>query len=937
MNVDLASSDMFVFGPFRLVPAAHLLFENDRPLRVGGRALDILQALVERAGDVVSNQELMTRVWGDTAVEDGNLRVHITALRKTLSDGKTSARYIANVPGRGYSFVAPVARTRAPEPPVASVHAVPAVPSSHRLPATLTKLIGRDRQLSALLDQLAVQRLVTLVGPGGIGKTTMALAVAAELGAHYADGVRFIELGSIDAPERIASAIANGVELASAPDRPAGELTSALADMAMLLVLDNCEHLVDEVAAFAERILRVAPGIRILATSREPLRIEGEWICRLLPLELPPATGSITAAEALGYPGVELFVARVAASVDGFELSDGDAPIICDICRQLDGIPLAIELAAARVEALGARGLRAQLDASAGLSLHGRRTVNPRQRTLRAMLDWSNATLSPQTQIILRRLSVFRGPFTLDSAATVAAGEDISAAEVFEGVIDLTSKSLLTADVRHDVVTYRMLEMTRAYAAEKLVAVGEHVAVARLHAAHQCELFAQAPGVGRGPIVTDRATGERWRLADVRAALDASFADTGDREVGVALTVASMPLWFEMSLLDEYRAYVTRALAQVRLLGPQASPIQELQLLLAHSQLLIHTVGAVDDAKAAAIRALEIAEAIGVLPLRLQALGAMWVACFARAEYAEAADLAQRFAAQCGTVTSLSLRLVRDMLLAGSHYHWGRYDEARRLLEPMLQLPAGHRSGLAGVCDVDGEAAMLAVLARTLWIQGFPVRAKTVAHDCVARAQASRSAASLCFALGHAALPVAIWSGDQDTIADRLAMLIREAARHRLGGWSSWGRTFERALGGGGLGVPNAGVAATHTMMIGTIDPWLVDTDTFARADNGGAAWCAPEILRARALQMLAQRSAESDHAAAALLTRAIELASAQGALSWQLRAATSLSRLRRDQGRRSDARAVLEGVYRQFTEGLDTADLVAARAVLDELSAMRD
>jgi len=229
---------------------------------------------------------------------------------------------------------------------------------------------------------------------------------------------------------------------------------------------------------------------------------------------------------------------------------------------------------------------------------------------------------------------------------------------------------------------------------------------------------------------------------------------------------------------------------------------------------------------------------------------------------------------------------------------------------------------------------VLSVLARTLWIQGFPSQAMNLARDCVARAVQTDSAASLCFALGHAACPVAIWSGNAQATDDWLAMLAREAARHHLGGWLLWVRVLECALGRRDRASLGAPLGLTHAAMIGTIDPWLVELDTFARAEAGSIGWCTPEILRARAVQVLRKRDSASQQTGAQLLTRALEISTAHGALSWQLRAATSLASLRRDQGRGADARAILEVAYGRFTEGFETADLVAARELLAELGA---
>ena len=422
------------FGPFCLIPKQRLLLESDRTVRLGDRALDLLIALVERRGELVGKRELMKLVWPDTVVIDANLTVHLSALRRALGEGQKGSRYILNVPGRGYRFIAPITfadELRSEEPRLA--------PSAnlHNLPAQLTRLIGRAEVVGDLVQLLLSDRLLTIVGPGGIGKTAVALEIAERLAPAYEHGVWLIDLAPIADPRLVPTALASVFGLEVRSDNPLPSMVVALSDKQMLLVLDNCEHLIDAAAALAEGVLRGARGVQILATSREPLRVEGERVFRLSPLESPPASVRLRAAEALKFPAVQLFVERAAATMNGFELSDADAAIAGAICGKLDGIPLAIELAAVRVDTFGVRGVAARLDDRLRLLTGGRRAVRPRHLTISAALDWSYQLLSAEEQTLFRRLAIFAGGFTLEAAQAVAAREDGGSSDIADGVASL--------------------------------------------------------------------------------------------------------------------------------------------------------------------------------------------------------------------------------------------------------------------------------------------------------------------------------------------------------------------------------------------------------------------------------------------------------------------------------------------------------------------
>jgi predicted ATPase/DNA-binding winged helix-turn-helix (wHTH) protein len=475
-----ADDCVVTFGLYRCHPHRRLLLEGDTPVRLGSRAFDILVALLKRRGELVSKEELIAEVWPDTFVEEGNLRVHMAALRRALRDQDRNSRFICTVPGRGYGFIAPVSDCAGW--PAASV--LEGARCITDLPVSITPMFGRSDFLRSLLAQLPARRFVTIVGPGGMGKTRVAVVAAEALNGRYADGIRFVNLGAIMSAQEVEASLANALGIEREHDDPAAKLVSHLKDRRMLLVIDNCEHVIDAAASLIERILVGAPRVHILATSREPLRSAGEWVRRLPPLGFPPKCERLSAFEAMAYPAIELFVDRISASDQAPAFTDDNAPIVGEICRSLDGVPLAIELAAARAAAFGIRGLAAQLDQPLHLLSGGRRTGEGRHRSLSTMLDWSHRTLSDLERVVLRRLAVFPGEFTLSSAHDVAGDRGDGSFDVAETVASLVAKSLVMADLSDEVGRYRLLRTTRAYAFGKLSASGELDAVARRHAEH---------------------------------------------------------------------------------------------------------------------------------------------------------------------------------------------------------------------------------------------------------------------------------------------------------------------------------------------------------------------------------------------------------------------------------------------------------------------
>jgi predicted ATPase/DNA-binding winged helix-turn-helix (wHTH) protein len=615
------SNSFFEFGPFRLFPTERRLERDGKPVPAVGRAFDLLAVLVDRAGEVVPSRTLLECVWPDVTVEETSLRFHIKNLRKVLGDRGPNNRFIRNVPGRGYCFAAPVKRLAEADGGISNSE--PSIARSN-LPGRTSAVVGRSNSVEALTREISERRLVTITGPGGIGKTTLAIVTAETLRSSF-DGLFFVDLAPIENPSLVISAVTTALGAALSADDPFLGVVDFLRNKRVLVVLDNCEQVVEAVARLADRILLDTDRAHMLITSRETLQIAGERVHRLMP-QCPPFKADITAPEAMSYPAVQLFVDRATASIGDFLLDDALAPAAAEICRRLDGIPLAIELAAARVEFFGVGALAKALNDMFAVLTQGRRLALPRHQRLRATLDWSYNLLSPMEQTVLRRIAIFRAPSTLESAAEVVAGPGVSTAGAVEAMSGLVAKSLLTVESPGGTAQYRLLETTRLYASEKLIASGEGPQTARGHAEHFLRLFTfeQADRLtdlgARGPLYARR-------IDDVRAALDWSFSQDGDMPIGLDLVAASVQLWFQLSLNFEYRGRLERALRALSE-SPAQDAMLELRLQIALGHTLWYMQSDLELMARAFARALELADRTDDAPdrLRLQALWGLWAA-----------------------------------------------------------------------------------------------------------------------------------------------------------------------------------------------------------------------------------------------------------------------------------------------------------------------
>jgi predicted ATPase/DNA-binding winged helix-turn-helix (wHTH) protein len=559
------SAPTYRFLNAELQTEQRLLNVNGRDCQVGARAFDLLLALVERRDRVVLKSELLELVWPGIVVEENNLPVQVGSLRKLLGP-----HAIATIPGRGYRFVAPLiepavvlaeyghlALTHSPTHGAAQASAPP---SADRV-TTRSTLVGRADELALLATMLDAHRLVTVVGAGGIGKSRLAQAVSAGQPGRFGDSVSLIELAGLADPSLLVHAVAQPLGVAL-PER--GDcvqmLVAALANRRMLLVLDNCEHLLKPLSIVVERLLEGAPELRVLATSQEPLRVHAEQQLRLEPLAIPREA---SAPGARAYGALVLFESRVRAAAPYFELRDADLPLAIDICRQLDGLPLAIELAAARVPLLGLRSVQSRLHERFLLLTAGTRTALRRHQTLHAAMDWSHSLLDEPQRTVFRRIGVFSGGFTMELAQAVCADDELDGWAVLDQLAALIDKSLVVV-ANAEPVRYHLLESACAFALEQLAAAEETEVLVRRHAEAMLALLRCADdGKMDSTLRTDHyAALVLPELDNLRAAYRWATGASGDRALGIGLAAHAGPL------IDYSTEFAEWLIAQEPHLGP---------------------------------------------------------------------------------------------------------------------------------------------------------------------------------------------------------------------------------------------------------------------------------------------------------------------------------------------------------------------------------
>ena len=922
----MASPTRFlVFGPFRLFPEQRRLFEGDQIVAIGDRALDLLGALAEVAGETLSHEDLMAVAWPRVTVDPISLRVHISRIRRVLGHS-TKTPYIVSVSGRGYRFVAPVESRTTP--------ALLTTAADSDALARAPKVLGREAIIETLIAQIPCRPLVTIVAGGGMGKTAIARAVSERMREQ---GARVIsaDLSLITQPEMLASAIAAALGAPLSPDPTAASLARFAADLEAVLMLDSGEHVIDALAPLVEGLRASAPGLHVVVTSREPLRAVDEWLVHVPPLDCPAETD--VSDELLAASSVQLFLDRALAADDRLEVSAENLAIIGAICRRLEGIPLAIELVATRIDLFGLQGLYDNLDDRFLLLARGRRTALPRQQTMRATLDWSYELLSQTERRVLRRLAVFQGVFTLAQALKIAADDEVSELDVLEGLPSLAQRSMISRAEDAGESGYRFFSVNRFYAFERLISGGEGARIRRRHAAYLLTMFEQAEAAW--PTLPRSAWIGRFqpKLGDVRSALEWAFGEGGDALLGARLAAAWVPIGIHLGLSDEFDHWTKVALETVER-HPSGDTKLEFAVRLAVNLVQSLARGWMPAVTQDVETTLDLAEREGDASMRRDALMHVFVAAFGDARYKRAMEVADRLRQTFTPNDDAFDRLSAERMFAQASHFLGRHDLAEPIARELIAYPrTGLKLSTGSQLNVDWRVSMRIVLSRILWLRGKADEALAVAQDAVTLAEGD-VAQALGQALAFAACPIAIWRGDLDLAADLVERCRAYSQRGNLTIFEAWMAGFERAIEAQRLDIdqqvdfrpeiPFGGLKQVDHLA--TLLPAIVDLSLIQRVEDGEVGWCAPEILRARGEILRFKGDAIG---AEQVFRRALILSDAQGATAWRLRTATSLVHLLAPQGRGQEAGDVLAQTLASLTEGRDTRDVRRANLALDSIA----
>lgn len=911
-------------------------------MKLGGRAFELLRLLVQRRGELVSKEELMAAAWPGIFVHESNLKANMSNLRRLLGDTKLNPGYLATVVGRGYRFIAPV---HAGIGAFEGSDAVVENPGLGQLPSQ-GHIVGREIELADVLAALHRERHVTLVGAGGIGKTTIAIAAARAYADVCPDGLCLVDLATIDDPTLLPVAVVTALGIRGNPDDSFTAILDYLVSRRMLIILDNCEHVAPAAAIFARSLASKMGWSKVLATSREPLGFDAEVLIRIGPLAVPDGPG-LSLQRALSFPTVELFVSR-ASEWAGYQIEDADCDAVVSICRSLEGLPLAIELAAAQLGRYSPSNLLKMLGRHARFSNPRPRDVAPRHETLLATIDWSYRLLSKREAAIFRLVSAFADSFELEDAVHIAGAVNLDPIDVVTGLGGLVTKSLLSAEVNGPGLRYRQLDSTRHYAAELRRADKADALILKFHAQRILDLFRRSEDEWHWLETVDWTMRYVSRLADLRAALAWAFGADGDIALGIKLTVAAIPLWSETSILSE-----AQERTEVALKLAESVPCDDLlkaKLACSRAWSLYYSKmrKEIEDAWLRAIGFAQRAHSLEYEQRGLEGLAYYQMEVGKIDEAISCLEASERLSARH---RDWSAAPEGDRALAWAKAHRGEFIESGKVLDRLAAQHsfAGKRATMAGQ-DVIRFVSIRCYLTFIAWMTGRADYADVVTRDAVEQAGRAGHWLSQSNALGLAALPLALETGNIALLEHYSALMQRNMEREIIPRWIPVHQYFKGTLNylkGNNEAHREVSDAIGHMieckylLRIGMyiaglarilLHRGLLDEagDTISLAfqfqERQGERWCRGELMRVHA----AVRHQAGDHAAAERIwADAVDEAHAIGAKSFELRAASDLAAHYIDTGRADQAIALLEPLYRGFGEGFETQDLRTASRLL--------
>jgi predicted ATPase len=925
---------------------------------IGGRAFEILELLVRSSGELVSKDELLGRVWPGITVLENTLHVHIGSVRRALGPYK---KLLRTESGRGYRLIGQWKQVF-PNAPVAARVNVGSVPiakirPTNNLPQNPARLVGRSEAERKLSDLTSAYRMVTLTGPGGIGKTSLAVQAARGLFTAFDDGGWIVELASISDPSLVTSAVAGVLGLKLGGEEISAEVVArAIGDRHILLILDNCEHIIDAAARCADAILRLCSRVTILATSREILRIDGEHVFRVAPLDVPPLH-QYAMEELIEHSAIELLLALMHSQDPSYAPDATGILAAAEICRRLDGIPLAIEFAATRATTLGLSQVSRMLDDRFRLLTVGRRIALPRHKTLRATLDWSYDLLPAQEQMLLRHLSMFRGGFTVDAATAIIGDHAFDRAAVAEGIGNLIRKSLVVRANSIDGSRWDLLDSIRIYAMEKLTQNNELDGAVEKYGSYFRDLF-----VGSSSVSNIRLTDADWahhvrEIDNVRSAIDWLIPDSLNPHIGIQLTAAYAPVWLHLSLMNECRNRCEYALQKVDQASASQTRLQMwLQIALAAS--LFDTMGTADRARSLLVAAAEAAESFDDRDAQAAALAGLVSNYIFQAEFSMAQAAAKQLSEVAARIGNPAITRIADRQSGAALLMLGRPREAQQLFVRIMESHPSEEKDYLLWHPANHRATARALLARALWLSGFPDKACREAQSSIEELHAADHQLLVCRILYFGLCPVALGTGDFVLAEQSIARLIEVGTRLNGRFWQTAGRLLlgmmmvERRHFGEGVEVLNqalntcqsTGWRMAYSESYAALAKGLAGLDRVEEAlkaadvalaasrgrGRGDQSLYLAEALRIKGevlLQLKAPEMAEES------FLEALDVARNQEALVWELRTALSIAKARLSQGSTDAATRILAPVYGRFAEGFTTPDLQAAQSLLNGLN----
>jgi predicted ATPase/DNA-binding winged helix-turn-helix (wHTH) protein len=929
------------FGPFRLSVRRRRLFCGADEVHLGSRAMDVLLALARRRGQLVTREELFAAAWPNTFVHDSNLKVTVASLRRALREHSPECEYITTVVGRGYWLGTDI------RPEGGRSHAELPVAAGTPLPG-LGTVIGRDGEIAELREAVASSRLTTICGAGGLGKTTVAVAVAQLFDDEGGGSVTFVDLARVSSEEFVPASLAAALGISSDGNDSLQAVVSILVKRKALLIFDTCEHVLHAVAHVCSVLLANTSDVRILATSRQVLRVRGEQVTWLAPLEVPPLDHLDTAEDVLRYSAPQLLAAR-AFEKASYRLADADARAFADICRRLDGAPLAIELVSSRLLGRSADAVRCELDDRFRTVRRDSPGGPLRHQTLLVTLEWSYALLTRDEAVVLRAMSIFAGSFDTDSVVHVLAHRDLAPIDVLDAIAGLRAKSMLSVAQSSGELRYRLLDSTRAFASGLLATQGELAAISASHARLLLELLTRA-GAEHATLPA-----RKWHLSyagqadDLRKAIDWALYQSGDPLLGVQLVAAGLPLWHELSLGEESRRNCEAALAEFERIGCTDVP---LKLKLVVGLAASNTYLSADPAKAIALfeAAIRLARETADARAECRALSSLATFTLLPSHHIAVSetllamrDLAIRTNDRPARWEYEQLSAHREMLLCD-------FPASLARLESLRAQMLDHAEGAVPRFETYQKANVEVQLGALCWLMGKPGRAMRVIEDAARDAMEIGHGLTLVHCFARGVIFTMIECQDYERARFYTERLKDAIYRHGVAAWIPVADCYGAAVDAlSGVGSPSERLReAFEHLRKATVQ--LRQPSYFATLANAMLAigrtedaasvvdyvfdvnpqrWLSPELLRIRAAAEAALRRPDDVEAT---LRESLRLAEDVGCLAWKLRSANDLAALLDDRGAPALARQILAPVYAEFEPGDDSGDLRRARRLLQHL-----